>query len=377
VEGGSSTKVDQKAVSMLKKLDIYIIKKYLGAFLFTILMFTMIAMVFDFSDRVAKFIEHDLSTDQIINEYYIHFVPWINSILFPIYALIAVVFVTSRLANNSEFIAMLGAGMSFWRILWPYILSALVIVGVHLAGNHIVVPNGNKVLKDFENKYLFQKNVKNKNKNVHLFISPDTKIYVRYYRPKDTTGMDFRVEQFEGEELRTLLKAHNVEWLGPPHRWRLKDYEIRTFDSDEESLVIGRGKSLDTSFNFTPRDFIYYTNQKEMMTTGELVDFIEIQREKGAGGSRIYEVEKHRRTADPFTILILTIIGVAVGGRKVRGGMGLHLATGVVLGAVYIFLSKVSITFTTNHQIPPLLGVWIPNMIFAILAIYLVSRAQK
>jgi len=362
---------------MLKKLDIYIIKKFLGTFLFTIVIFTMIAMVFDFSDRVSKFIEYQLPASQIINEYYIHFVPWINSILFPIYALISVIFVTSRLANNSEFIAMLGAGMSFWRILRPYILSALLIVTAHLIGNHVVIPNGNKVLKDFENRYIFKKNVKNKNKNVHLFISDETKIYLRYYRPKDTTGIDFRVEQFEGEKLVKLIKSNTVEWLGPPHRWKLKDYEIRTFDQDDESFVIGKGMSMDTSLNFTPKDFIYFTNQKEMMTTKELDEFIEIQRDKGSGGSRIYEVEKHRRTADPFTILILTIIGVAVGGRKVRGGMGLHLAMGVVIGAIYIFFSKVSITFTTNHQISPLIGVWIPNLIFAALAIWFVQRAQK
>lgn len=363
--------------SVLKKLDIYIMKKYLGTFLFTILIFTMIAVVFDFSDRVSKFIEYDLSAEQIINEYYIHFVPWINSILFPIYALIAVVFVTSRLANNSEIVSMLGAGMSFGRILRPYIIAASAIVAIHLVGNHVVIPNGNKVLKDFENKYIFRKNIKNKNKNVHLFINENTKIYLRYYRPKDTTGLDFRVEQFEEERLVKLIKANSVEWLGPPHNWRIKNYEIRTFEGDEESLLIDKGGHLDTSLNFTPKDFIYFTNQKEMMTTAELEDFITIQRQKGSGGSRIYEVEKHRRTADPFTILILTIIGVAVGGRKVRGGMGLHLALGVVIGAIYIFLSKVSITFTTNHQITPIIGVWIPNIIFSLLAVFLVKRAQK
>lgn len=362
---------------MLKKLDIYIMRKYLGTFVFTILIFTMIALVFDFSDRVSKFIEYELSAEQIIREYYIHFVPWINSILFPIYALIGVIFVTSRLANQSEIISMLGAGMSFGRILRPYLLSAGIIVAFHLVGNHWVIPDGNKVLKDFENKYIFTKNVKNKNKNVHLFIGPDTKIYLRYYRPKDTTGLDFRIEQFEDEKLVKLIRANSINYVDTPHVWRLKDYEIRTFDEDQEELYIGRRETLDTSLNFTPRDFIYYTNQKEMMTTRELNEFIEIQRQKGSGGSRIYEVEKHRRTADPFTILILTIIGVAVGGRKVRGGMGLHLAMGVVIGAIYIFLSKVSITFTTNHQISPLIGVWIPNLIFSVLAAYLVHKAQK
>ncbi|MDX1685853.1 MAG: LptF/LptG family permease, partial [Saprospiraceae bacterium] len=332
----------------MKKLDIYIIRKYLGAFLFTVLLFTLIALIFDFSDRVEKFIEHGIPVQEIIYDYYINFIPWINSILFPIYALIAVVFVTSRLANNSEFIAMLSAGVSFRRILLPYVGSALIIVAVHLVGNHIVIPNSNKVLKEFENTYIFQKNVKSKNKNVHLFTSPDTKIYLRYYRQKDTSGIDFRLEAFKDGELSVLLKANTIDWLGPPDRWRLKDYEMRTFTGDDETLYLGKGETIDTALNFTPQDFVYYTNQKEMMTTKELNEFIVIQEQKGAGGKRIYEVEKHRRTADPFTVLILTIIGVAVGGRKVRGGMGLHLAMGVVIGAIYIFLSKVSITFTMN-----------------------------
>lgn len=352
-------------------------RKYMGTFFFTVILFTLIALVFDFSDRVQKFIENDIPASEVINDYYINFIPWINSILFPIYALIAVIFVTSRLANNSEFIAMLSAGISFRRILLPYVASALFIVALHLVGNHVVIPNSNKVLKEFENTYIFTKNVKSKNKNVHLFTSPDTKIYLRYYRQKDTSGVDFRLEQFDGGELRSLLKANTIDWIGPPDRWRLKDYESRTFDGDEERLYVGKGESIDTALNFSPQDFVYYTNQKEMMTTKELEAFIVIQEQKGAGGKRIYEVEKHRRTADPFTVLILTIIGVAVGGRKVRGGMGLHLAMGVVIGAVYIFLSKVSITFTMNHQVAPMLGVWIPNLVFAGLAVFLVSRAQK
>ncbi len=362
---------------MLKKLDVYIIKKYLGTFIFTILIFTLIALVFDFSDRVQKFIENDLSAAVVIKDYYLNFIPWINSILLPIYALISVVFVTSRLANNSEIIAMLGAGMSFRRILVPYLISAMAIVTVHLIGNHYFIPDSNKVLKEFENTYIFTRNVKSKNKNVHIFTSPTTKIFVRYYRQRDTSGVDFRLEEFDKESLKSILKANTIEWLGPPDNWRLKDYEIRSFSGEKEELVLGRGLTLDTALNFTPQDFVFNVNQKEMMTTAELNEYIVLLEQKGSGGKRIYEVEKHRRTADPFTVLILTIIGVAVGGRKVRGGMGLHLAMGVVIGAVYIFLSKVSITFTMNHEIAAGIGVWIPNIIFSLLALYLVKIAQK
>ena len=272
---------------MLKKIDQYIIKKYLGAFLFTLLIFSMIAIIFSVSERVQKFIEHDLSASQIIFEYYLNFIPWINSILFPIYALISVIFITSRLANNSEIISFFGAGVSFWRLLRPYLMAASLICGVHLFANHVMLPNGNKTMMNFENQYIFPNNVKNKNRNVHIFIGPEAKVYVRYFRSRDTTAVDFRIEQFKGPELVSLVKAKSIKWIGEPNKWRLKNYEIRKFNGENEDLILGKGEVLDTSLNFTPKDFVYYSNQKGMMTTAELNEFIEIQELKAAGGTRV------------------------------------------------------------------------------------------
>jgi len=362
---------------MITIIDKYIIKKYLYTFFFIMLIFTLIAIVFDFSEKVDDFIKEDCTKQEIFFDYYLNFIPWINSILLPFYALISVVFVTSRLANNSEIVALLGAGAKFSRILRPFLISAGLIAILHLFAGHIMVPKGNKPFKEFENKYIFKGNIKDKNRNVHIFITPDTKIYLRYYRKRDSSGVDFRIEQFKNNEMVYLLKSERIKLLEYPNKWRLEGYVIRSFDGDKEGIIVGKGAHLDTTINLTPADFVFVSNEKEMMTTPELYDYIDSQRMKGVGTTSLYEVEAHRRTSEPFTILILTIIGVAMAGRKVRGGMGLYLALAIMIGAVYIFLSKVSITFATNKDFPPLLAVWIPNIIFGLLAIYLVKKAQK
>ncbi len=362
----------------IKILDRYILKKYLFTFFFMMLIFTAIAIVFDFSEKVDDFISQPVTKMQIIKEYYINFVPWINSVLVPLYVLITVVFITSRLASNSEIISILGAGISFNRILVPYIVGSVFLASIHLFVLHYWVPEGNKTLKAFENKYIFRKNIKSKSSNVHLFISPDTKIFMGYYRKHDSTGIDFRIEKFKDDRLVYVLESPRIKLKKGPNRWHLKDYVIRKIDPfGNESIEVGKGKSMDTTLNLTPDDFILVTNAKEMMTTPELNRYIEVQKMKGIGNTRLFEIEKYRRTTEPITIIILTLLGVSIAGRKVRGGMGIHLASALFLGALFIFLTKVSITFATNVAFPPLLGVWIPNIFFILLTVVLLMRAQR
>ncbi|MCP3931466.1 MAG: YjgP/YjgQ family permease [Bacteroidetes bacterium] len=362
---------------MFKLLDKYIIRKYLSTFLFTVLIFTLIAMAIDFSEKIEKFIEEPVTVQQIILDYYANYIPYINGLLWPLYALIAVIFFTSRMAYNSEIISILNAGVSFRRMMMPYLFSAFVIGGGHLVANHLMIPKGNNTRLDFEHSFIWKDNDKGKIKDVHMFLSPDTKVYIRYYRKRDTSARDFRMERFKDSELVYLLKAGEAKWVGPPNKWSLRNYEIRTFDGMDESLIIGKGKKLDTAFNLFPNDFVRYINQKEMMTTPQLNEFIRTETERGIGNTQIYEIEVLRRTAEPFSILILTLIGMSVASRKVRGGMGLHLAIGVGLGAVYIFLSKFTMTFATNQAMPIVLGVWLPNIIFFGIAVYLMIKAQK
>ncbi len=362
---------------MIKILDRYIIRKFLSTFFFVVLIFTMIAVVIDFSEKVEDIIEESITIRQVIFDYYANFILFIDGLLWPLFTLIAVIFFTSRLAYNSEIISILNAGVSFRRLLVPYLVSATFIALIQLAGNHYVIPNGNKSMLDIVYTYFDKDKDKGKTRDVHMFIAPDTKVYIRSYRKRDSTAADFRVEKFNDHRLVYLIKANLAEWQGPPDNWRLRDYEIRSFDELQEDLVIGRGQYLDTTLNLTPADFVDYAEQQTMMTTPELKAFIQKQKSRGVGNTQKYEIELYRRSAEPFTILILTIIGVSIAARKVRGGMGFHLAIGIGLGALYIFLSRFSIVFATGQAVPPLVGIWFPNIVFAAVAFYLFTKAQK
>jgi lipopolysaccharide export system permease protein len=362
---------------MLKKLDKYIIRKFLSTFFFTALIFTLIAGVIDFSEKVEKIIEEPITAREVALGYYANFILYIDGLLWPLFTLIAVIFFTSRMAYNSEIISIFNAGVSFQRLLRPYLISAAFVASLLLLGNHYVIPNGNKSMLNIVYTYFDKNKDKGKTRDVHLFVDPDTKVYVRNFRKRDSTATDFRVEHFRGDELAYLIKANRAEWQGPPNQWRLHDYEKRTFDGINETFLHQRGQYIDTTLNFSPDDFVDFAEQQAMMTTPELKRFIHKQERRGAGNVQKYKIELYRRSAEPFTIFILTIIGVAIAARKVRGGVGLHLAIGVGIGALFIFLSRFAIVFATGKAIPALLGIWSPNLVFSFVALLLIRRAQK
>ena len=362
---------------MLKKLDYYIIKKFLKTFFFTVLIFSMISTILDFSEKVEKFIEEPITKREIIVDYYPNFIFYIDGLLWPLFTLIAVIFFTSRMAFNSEIISIFNAGVSFRRLLRPYFVAAIVIAGIHLVGNHYFIPKGNKTRLDIVHTYIWRDNDHGKVRDVHMFVSPDTKVYINFYRKRDSTARKFRVEKFKDNELVYLIKANSAEWKGYPNNWRLHDYEVRKFNGLNEELVIGKNKHIDTTLNITPEDFVDYKEQHTMMTTAELKAYIANQKSRGVGNTKKYEIEIYRRSAEPFTIFLLTVIGMSIAARKVRGGIGLHLALGVGIGAIFIFLSRFAIVFATGQSIPTLLGIWIPNIVFTFVAYYLVVKAQK
>ena len=362
---------------MLKILDRYIIRQFLGTFLFTMMIFTLIAVVIDFSDKVEDFIEKSVPLGEMVFDYYINFALFMMGQLIPLYVLISVVFFTSRLASNSEVISILNAGVSFRRILKPYLIAAVAITAFHLFSNHNLIPNGNKKRLDFEHTYVWQSNDRGKKSNVHFFIGPETTVYIRRYNKKRQTADDFRLEQIKDHKMVYILKAKKATWVEETEKWKLDNYEIHTFNGLKETLELGLKESMDTALNLRPADFVRFLNQKDMLVTGELQKSIDRDLERGVGNTKEYQVEVQRRSSEPFSIIILTIIGVAIAARKVRGGMGLHLLLGVVVGALYIFLIKFSITFANNDVVPPGLGVWIPNIVFGLIAVYLVKIAQK
>jgi len=362
---------------MLRKLDRYIIGKYLKTFFFTVFLITIVAVAINYTERVSYFISNDLSFWTVMTEYYLYFIPWINGLLWPLFALIAVIFFTSRLARDTEIVAMLSAGVSYWRILVPYLIGGSIIAGLLWIGNNYVIPKSTKLKDNFEKQYISKNREKTLGTDIHQFIGPDEKIYLGYYRKNDSTGQTFRYEKFKNGKLTYVLKANKLEFVENPNSWKITDYQRRYFLNGKQNFEINKGESFDTIFSLKPEDFV--TNEKDMttMTTPMLNNVITREKERGIGILKKYIIEKYRRTADPFTVIILTIIGVSVSSRKVRGGMGLHLALGVTIGAAFVITSRFCETFAQNISFSPLLGVWLPNIIFSLFAIVLICKAQK
>ncbi len=362
---------------MLKTLDLYIIKKFLSTFFFTVLIFTMISVVIDFSENVERFIESEITAYQVMFGYYPGFIMFIAGMLWPLFTLIAVVFFTSRMAYNSEIISIFNAGISFRRLAVPYLIAASIIAAMHLAGNHYFIPETNKIRLDLVYKYIHKNDDEGKKENVHINLSPNSKVFIHQYYKQQQNASKFRLEGFKDNELVYLLKANEARWLEEEKKWRIKNYEIRTFNGNNESIVIGYGQEMDTTLNLSPQDFVDYKEQHNMMNTARLSEYIDHLNSRGGGNVKKYQIEKHRRTAEPFTIFILTIIGMAIAARKVRGGMGINLALGLFISAIFIFLSKFSIVFASSNALPLLAGIWFPNVVFSLVALYLVAKAQK
>ena len=337
----------------------------------------MLVLVIDLAEKVEDFVGPNApSWSKIFIDYYLNFIPFINSLIFPIYTLITVIFFTSRLAGNSEIIGMLGNGVSFYRIMVPYIIGGLVITGLHLLGNHFLFPTSSKIRVEFENTYIYRNNFNTPTENIHFMLDNNTEVYIHILNRADTSGRNVWLMEYDSSGIqrpKTLI-AKGIKSLGG-NKWQFRDYRIRTVDGMDEKIE--RGAVLDTTLNFTVPDVMRRKNYHQAMTTPELREYIAYEKRRGMADSTMYEVENYRRTADPFTNLILTMIGFAVASRKTRGGMGLHLVFGIGLGALFIFMTKFSTTFATNAGFSPFVAMWIPNFLFTFVAIGLLLKAQK
>ena len=336
----------------------------------------MVAIAIDFFEKVDKFLNEDLTTRQIIVEYYLNFIPWINGLLWPLFAFLAVIFFTSRMASNSEIVAILSAGVSYKRILVPYLIAGSLIASVLWVGKNYVIPYSNKIKNEFESEYIKKSNRRALTDNIHFFISPEEKVYIRYFRKSDSTAQNFMLERFEGDDLVSVMKVRKLVFKEHPNVWTMHDIEHRSFDGLKEQLYF-EDKPRDTTLAITPEDFIRYEKQMEMMSSEALRSFIDQEEKRGIDTALKFKTELYQRTSDPFTIIILTILGVTIASRKVRGGLGLHLAFGIILGAGFIILSKFSMTFSTNLGFNPLIGAWMPNIIFGLVTFVMFLRAQK
>jgi len=362
----------------LKKLDLYIIKKFLGAFFFTVLLFIIISIVVDMSEKLDDFMEGEVPFNDIVFGYYLNFIPWIVFLLSPVFIFISVIFFTSQLAYRSEIIASLSAGISFYRILLvPYAIGALILFGIQYGANHYLVPISNQNRIDFELEFFSKKKSKRlgTQKDLHLQVGEDLYLFMGSYDRKDSIGVNFTLEKVVNNELIEKVNARRIRWRPKTKTWELGSYTMRTMNGEQETFK--KGTRLDTTFAFLPKDLTTQTYLKEAMTTPRLKEYIKKQEAKGASDVEALKVEKFRRTSVPFATFILTVIGFALASRKVRGGMGLHVLLGFGLSAAYVLMMQFSTTFAINGNLSPFLSVWIPNILFGVLSIYLLKLAPK
>lgn len=357
-------------------LDRYIIFKFLGTYLFAIALIISIAVVFDINEKMDKFIGNDAPLSAIIFDYYMNFIPYFANLFSPLFVFVAVIFFTSKLAENSEIIAMYSSGVSFKRLMRPYMVSAAFIAVMTFCLGAYVIPKGSAVRLDFEDRYIKKKKADFAN-NVQLAVGNGMIAYLDQFSSHNYTGYRFSLDKFEDKKLVSHMTARSIVYdtVSNNHRWKLKNYMIREFDDTREH--ISRGYELDTVINMEPSDFLIMRGQELIMTSPELRSYIAKQKERGFANIKEFEIEYHKRIAMSFASFILTAIGVSLSSRKVKGGMGLHLGIGLALSFSYILFQTVSSTFAINGDTPPAVAVWIPNILYAIVAILLYKRALK
>jgi lipopolysaccharide export system permease protein len=358
----------------VKILDLYIIKKFLGTFLFAIGLIVCIAVVFDISEKVDDFIERHAPLKAIAFDYYLNFIPYFANLFSPLFVFISVIFFTSKMAGQTEIIAILNSGISFNRFLRPYIISATVIAIASFYLNNWVIPHANLVRLQFENIYIKNPYVY-RGRNIHRQIKPGEFVYFESYDNKANTGFMFSLEKFEEGKLVTKLMADRITWDSLTQKWSIENYTIRHINGMTEELK--KGIRLDTALSIHPSEFNRRMNFIEAMDFSELNTYIKEEKQRGSEVIPFYEVEKYRRTSYPFATFILTLIGVAISSKKVRGGVGLQLGAGILLSFTYIMFMQVSTTFATNGNLPAVVAVWIPNFVYAVIALYLLRKAPK
>ncbi len=360
----------------MKKLDLYILKKFLGTFFFAILLIISISVVFDVTEKIDNFFEHGAPLKAIIFDYYKNFIPYFANLFTPLFVFIAVIFFTSKMAYQTEIIAILSSGVSFRRMMFPYFLGAAIIgVFSFLLGGY-VIPPANQTRIQFENVYVKNRTAKGLDK-IHMQIEPGVFVYMDKYRTYSGNGDHFSMEKYDDKELVSKLSSRYAKFDTTSGRWQLRNYVLREFENGIEHKI-SSGSKLDTLIpNVTPKDFKEERKYFEMMTNTELDNYIEEQRARGVGNLEEFLIEKYKRIASPFSAFILTLIGVSLASRKVRGGMGLHIGVGIALSFSYILFMTISTTFAVNGNMNPMLAVWLPNIVFAAIGFYLYMRAPK
>lgn len=357
------------------KLDWYIIKKFLGTYFFAIALIISIAVVFDINENIDKFVTNKAPVSAIVFDYYMNFIPYFSNLFSPLFVFIAVIFFTSKLAENSEIIAMFSTGMSFKRMMRPYMISAAIIALVTYGLGAYVIPEGNITRLNFEDQYK-KKKKQEYVRNVQLEVDSGVIAYMERYENYNKTAYRFSLDKFVDKKLVSRLTARSATYdTTNVHHWTVKNYIIRELNGMRETIT--KGERLDTIIKMEPQDFLIMKGQQQTMTSPELSEYISKQKQRGFANIKEFEIEYHQRIAMSFAAFILTTIGVSLSSRKVKGGMGLYLGIGLALSFSYILFQTVSATFAVNGNTPPIVAVWIPNLLYTVIAIYLYRKAPK
>jgi lipopolysaccharide export system permease protein len=367
----------------VKLLDRYILKQFLSTFFFVVLILLAVITVIDFTEKADKYARANLTTSQVLG-YYGDFLPWIAGLVTPITVFIATVYVTARLAGRTEIIAILSSGVSFRRLLVPYLSGALLIASISFYLNGWVIPNSNKTRLAFEMDYL-NKSTNPNLRNIHLQIAPNTFIYIQSYNNMTDKGYQFTMERFDNNRLMEKLTASRIEWDTTKLKWTLRDWKLKRVDNVFEKVksdsatanLITSGLSLDTTLIIHPKEFKNDYRKYDGLTISELDDYISTLRSRGSAGIEVYEVEKYTRYASPFSIFILTFMGVIVSSRKSRGGTGFQIALGFALSFVFILFFMMFRTFAEAGSMPPQISVWIPSIVFGIISIFMYKYVPR
>lgn len=359
----------------LKRIDYYIIKKFLGTYVFAIALILSIAVVFDFNEKMDKFAQNEAPWQAIVFDYYANFVPYFANLFSSLFVFISVIFFTSKLAENSEIIAMFSTGMSFKRLLRPYMVSAAIIAIVTYFLGAFIIPNGSVTRLNFEDKYYKQRKA-NTARNIQLEVDTGVIAYIDRFENYNQTGYRFSLDKFVDKQLVSHLTARSITYdTAQVHHWIIKDYMIRELTGMRENIT--KGDQLDTILVMEPSDFLIMKNQHEILTSPALSEYIDKQKQRGFANIQEFEIEYHKRIAMSFASFILTLIGVSLSSRKVKGGMGLHLGVGLALSFSYILFQTVASTFAVSGSMPPVIAVWLPNILYMGIAFYLYKKAPQ
>lgn len=357
----------------INKLDWYIIRKFIGTYIYAIVLIISLSIVFDINENLAKFTQYHAPLRAIVFDYYVNFVPYFSNLFSALFVFIAVIFFTSKLAGNSEIIAMLASGVSFKRLMRPYMISCVLISAVSYYLSAYVIPHGTVIRQNFETLY------KNKKKNtaaenVQLQVGDGVIAYIQYYDNRAKKGYGFCLDKFENKKLVSHMTATEIQYdtiSESKNHWTAYNWRIRQLKGLREDITHGMKK--DTMIMMEPTDLVYSKGQQETFTSPQLLEYISKQQTRGSGNVVQYEVEYHKRIASAFASFILTTIGLSLSSRKRKGGMGMYLGIGLVLSFGYIMLQTVSATFAIQAGVPAILAAWIPNILFTMIA-YLCYR---